>query len=69
MTHKAIAEQVGISRSYLTEIFNGRKPSVAAARKIEKITGIKWHKIMDMTGPAIEAELKAALEPQSSEAA
>lgn len=41
MTQKLIAEQIGVSNSYISKIFSGDKfPSPHIAKKLEAVTGI-----------------------------
>lgn len=61
---KKMAEAINISRSYLSEIINDKKPvSTPLAKKIETLTGEPWHSYVDWAkkGSQIEAEIIAAL--------
>ena len=47
-SQKLASEQIGISRSYLAMVEEGKRvPSVAAAKKIAEIFRIEWHTLFE----------------------
>ena len=63
MTHKYLAELIGISRTLLTQIFSGAKPvSLKSAQKFEAFTGRSWKDFLDMKPARIRQELENAAE-------
>lgn len=53
LTHKEVAQKVGISRCFYTQIEKGtRKPSLAVALKISNVLGIPVNEIFSESGEA-----------------
>ncbi|MZP31216.1 helix-turn-helix domain-containing protein [Heliobacterium undosum] len=46
-TQEAMADQLGISRNYLSELENGVTPSVKTATRISFKLGVHWTKLFD----------------------
>jgi transcriptional regulator with XRE-family HTH domain len=57
-----IAQEIGISRSWLSEILNGKREfGKATAKKFGSFTGRPWVDFLTMTPEQIEAILKTAM--------
>lgn len=56
------AKAFGLSKSYLSELENGRSVSLKAARQIEQKTRgeLKAAELLNLTGPEVEGEPTAA---------
>jgi len=61
MNQIEIAKKTGISQSQVSRIFNGKPIGKDTARKLSKITGIKWNEIIAMEPEKIKRYLIGSL--------
>jgi transcriptional regulator with XRE-family HTH domain len=56
LNQKKMAEQVGVSQVYVSQLLNGAKPSIDGCRKIAEVTGYTVLEVMVDYGLLSEAE-------------